>query len=496
MSASLGRITARLIQPAILPETAELIELINKNINPPTPLRAEEVYIGVMRLVSDEVNSFGGRFPAEEHERLARLLVDSPVLAAHRKDTLPVARTFHAEVEQHDGKSWVKSYFYWLKNSDEAETLKRNIDGGIYKECSIGFTFRFPECSLCGQDIRTCPHEPLRKYPVGTGGEEKIAYFNYRQIERVLETSLVYRGANPDTSIRRILSFARHLSPEPILQTPPENTLQPDAEYLVVPYYDALPVILTFHRGSVSLRRMNGESLSSDIGSRFSAPLTAMPVHAYGHLVGYRGKERCSLAQLERYLAGESSSVTRLEAKLFPPSGILVTKDTRTPPPYRMRLIRHRIVAGKSLPAAARTLATRRGVRYWRLGSDPLTSPGHRYMLPSEPVERKPRYRLTYPPHSAHAFLSFNDGERDMTLLIRQFHLPRLMKGGRFIADVVEKTPSGAARGALNGVVTSFTRQDEGRILTLTGALSGTFHLQPVKLDDRTRYLFYRRKDG
>jgi hypothetical protein len=75
-----------------------------------------------------------------------------------------------------------------------------NIDGGIYKECSIGFTFALPECSICGDDIRTCEHEPM-----GTYGDDQTCHFNYRKIERVLETSLVYRGAIPETGVTREL---------------------------------------------------------------------------------------------------------------------------------------------------------------------------------------------------------------------------------------------------------------------------------------------------
>ncbi|MGD8922838.1 MAG: hypothetical protein PVH24_06280, partial [Candidatus Zixiibacteriota bacterium] len=197
MNPSLGRITARLAEPTEKPPD-HLIDLLNDNINPPGALTDDDVYIRAMYIVSDEVNSYGGRFPIEEHERMAELLVDSPVMVGHRKDKLPVGRNFHAVLIDRDGKNWIKSYFYWLRKADGAASLKDNIDGGVYKECSVGFTFGLPECSICGKDIRLCPHEPFETY-AGRDGE-KSCYFNYRQIERVLETSLVYRGATPHTS--------------------------------------------------------------------------------------------------------------------------------------------------------------------------------------------------------------------------------------------------------------------------------------------------------
>jgi hypothetical protein len=55
-----------------------------------------------MFLISDQVNSYGGCFPSDEHEDLARLLIDSPVLVGHTKDKLPIARNFKAELVEKD----------------------------------------------------------------------------------------------------------------------------------------------------------------------------------------------------------------------------------------------------------------------------------------------------------------------------------------------------------------------------------------------------------
>ena len=174
----IGKITASLIEKGqSLPDG--LIDKINENIRPPEAIRPDDIYIRAMYLLSDEVNSYGGRFPVEEHDCIIRLLVDCPVLVGHRKDSLPIARTFYAEKEQRDGRNWVKVYFYWLKNSDKGEDLRKNIDGGIYKECSISFIFRFPECSICGSDIRDCRHRPFKKYDTEAGKQQE-AFFNYR----------------------------------------------------------------------------------------------------------------------------------------------------------------------------------------------------------------------------------------------------------------------------------------------------------------------------
>jgi hypothetical protein len=182
-----------------------LVGEINRRVKPPRPVTPDDVYIRAMYIVSDQVNSQGGRFAEEELDRLAELLVDSPVMVGHKRDSLPVARNFKAEKVVIDGRTWIRSYFYWMKESDGAEDLKNNIDGGIYKECSISFLFRFPECSICGKDIRECRHIPFQEYEVSPGSKE-IAHFKYRGIEKVLETSLVFRGSVPDTRITDKLS--------------------------------------------------------------------------------------------------------------------------------------------------------------------------------------------------------------------------------------------------------------------------------------------------
>jgi len=198
----------------------ELVFLINSRIQPPKPVTKEEIFVRTMFLVSEEINTYGGRFPLEELHHLTGLVIDSPVMVGHTKEKLPIARNFKAEVVQKDERNWVKVWFYWLKSSKDALSLKENIDHGIYKECSLGFVFEFPECSICGEDMRKCQHVPLKSYPVekGQGSEVKeqegrdqfpvssvqekeVAYFNYRNITRVLETSLVYRGAVPNTSM-------------------------------------------------------------------------------------------------------------------------------------------------------------------------------------------------------------------------------------------------------------------------------------------------------
>ncbi len=198
--------SARLIgclaaQPSqtVADDTALLVAAINTHVQPPEPIKPNQVHVRSLRLLSDAVNDHGGRFPVDEHDRLCELLVDSPVLIGHDRARLPIARNFVARRVRDDHGQWVQVWFYWMR-TPEGDRLAADIDGGVVKEGSIGFEFRRPECSVCGQDIRTCEHIPGREYTDATGAAQ-ITHYEYRDIARVLETSLVYRGATPGTRL-------------------------------------------------------------------------------------------------------------------------------------------------------------------------------------------------------------------------------------------------------------------------------------------------------
>ncbi|MCK4607480.1 MAG: hypothetical protein KAU35_09310 [candidate division Zixibacteria bacterium] len=499
MNVTLGRITARLADPTE-PVADNLVDLINRNINPPTPVSASDVFMRVMYVVSDEVNSFGGRFPPEEHTRLAQLLVDSPVIVGHRKDKLPIARNFHAEVVSRQGQSWVKSYFYWLKSAEGSENLRENIDGGIYKECSIGFTFQFPECSICGKDIRTCQHEPFAEYD--EGASRLVCHFNYRQIERVLETSLVYRGAVPDTSVTKVagLGGGEAATKDPVRADVSTyindlTCLDNEQMYLVTPFYEGLSVTAELTGEALCMRRTSGESLPPRVTERFGALGFPAGSAIPGQLVAYRGKERLSREQLEKYLAGRSTPVSRLELKLFPRDDLDLSRLSKNDLPDRMSVIRHRIVRVAGVDAAARSLMTRRGVRLWPLDKLPAAFCGYRY----RPADgSKSVYTVTIL-DGDHCRLSFTDGKCNRRFVIRQFSQARLARGARFIADAADDPPkSTSAVGSENqhGQLLALTQREGSYHLTLSGILNGRFVLRPMRLGGSERYLFYRTTTG
>jgi hypothetical protein len=309
----------------------ELVCLINSRIKPPKPVSKEDIFIRTMFLVSDEVNSYGGRFPLDELVKISNLVIDSPVMVGHTKEKLPIARNFKAEVVPKGSANWLKVWFYWLKNAKDASSLKENIDHGIYKECSLGFVFEFPQCSICGEDMRKCSHIPFKSYQTEEG--ERQAYFNYRNVARVLETSMVYRGAVPNTSMSDELGLHRrpgtriesedlgspkHPAQERIHKTRPPEFIPPTkpkksgsvsneifhledfsslcGEFLIEPKYDGIRVQIHKRGEVVKILTELGQAIENKL-PRLVAEILQNPQEDFildGELVKYKGNSRLS----------------------------------------------------------------------------------------------------------------------------------------------------------------------------------------------------------
>ena len=170
------------------------LDLIHRLPNPPlTPLKEEDIYVRRCRLAGEVIDSHGGCFRGEDLPRLLQLTWGAPTLIGHARQTLGIGRFFGGRIEEYEGRKYIVPKFYWLKAHSQAEDLRINLDGGIYNEASIAFTFKIPTCSICGNDIRRCDHWPGEEY------DSKQCYFYYDGIERVMEGSIVYRGATPGT---------------------------------------------------------------------------------------------------------------------------------------------------------------------------------------------------------------------------------------------------------------------------------------------------------
>jgi len=172
------------------------MEQINALSNPPLlPLTADDIHIRRCRLAGDAVDSQYGCFRRHDLPKVLDLTHGAPALIGHNRLSIPVARFFGGSVEEHEGHHYIVPKFYWPKAHSSAEDFRVLLDAGIIAEASIAFSFDKPSCSICGKDIRECEHEPGAHYGL------KLCHYYYDGIDRVLEGSFVYRGAEPGTGI-------------------------------------------------------------------------------------------------------------------------------------------------------------------------------------------------------------------------------------------------------------------------------------------------------
>ncbi len=177
------------------PDNAHLAQINSLPSPPLAELRDDDVHVRRCRLAGDAVDSHFGCFRTHDLERLLALTHGAPALVGHNRAGIPVARFFGGAIEEHAGHRYIVPCFFWPKAHSQAEDFRVLLDTAIISEASIAFTFEKPSCSICARDIRECEHEPGGFY-----GLKQCHYF-YDGIDRVLEGSFVYRGAQPGTGI-------------------------------------------------------------------------------------------------------------------------------------------------------------------------------------------------------------------------------------------------------------------------------------------------------
>lgn len=246
-----------------------LVEEINRVIKPALAASADSVYIGVLLAASNQVNAQGGCFASEELAQLAELVIDAPIMIGHKKDELPIGRIFKGEIISRAGTPWLRAFFYWHRAQARAEEIKTGIDAGIYKECSLGFLYAKPECGICRADMRTCRHRVNEV--VRLGSRDIKAFYYYKQLERVLEISLVYRGAVAGTSVSTLQAAEAE-------QTQPKLSTLTGRFQLFADRANFAILAITFAKQTHYLRLVNFSRSGGADGRRLRAEeLTATP---------------------------------------------------------------------------------------------------------------------------------------------------------------------------------------------------------------------------
>jgi hypothetical protein len=149
---------------------AEDLEAINRLTR--RTLTAEEVYTFAVRLCDNDIDRDGERFADETLDQLAELFVGAPGVFDHQWSARgQSARIYKAQVvdepavQTADGRPyrWLKGWAYMIRTEDNA-ALMAEIDGGIKREVSVGCAVEATLCSVCGQPLGSCEHQPGEEY--------------------------------------------------------------------------------------------------------------------------------------------------------------------------------------------------------------------------------------------------------------------------------------------------------------------------------------------
>lgn len=489
MDTNFGKLTATL-QDTEINKISSLVEILNNNIKPAVKIREDDIHIRCMYIVSEELNSYGGKFPLEELHRIKDLIVDSPVLIGHKKDQLPIGRNFHAEVVFKNNSHWVKSYFYWLKSSENANDLQKNIDGGVIKECSIGFTFEMPQCSICGSDIRNCRHEPFGMYV--KDGVSQSCFFYYNQIDKVLETSLVYRGAVQNTSIsNELLTQNEDTQVCSVESLHSLDTLDNQSTYLLMPLYIGLDILCTTTQNSIEIQSFEKKPIPKHIIRKYFRAYPKNLTNHLGQLIGYRGKERCSSEELQKYIHGEKSIVRRVELRLFPSDNILKT-DYKN-----IKVMRFKTVYKDEIDKFSKLIMTKDGVRIFPLHTIYPMHLGYLYnplrVNHKTAVDKNSEYVLTYG-GSQNAKLSIINEGTEVHFYIKRFNLKRMTEGKKFIAEKISVENSDLIKRTKynSGKLNFISHINDSWQIVLDGFHHNMIFIQPITLNGKEQYLLYQ----
>ncbi len=175
------------------------------------PLERQEFVAFTMDLCHDQVDRHFSRFPEEELVKINELTPGRPLMERHDvRGSLPRGTFFRSRLHRDEKHVSVRPDVYVLRTR-ENEGFILNIEGGVYRETSIGFSFQTPECSVCGKDLRTCDHVPGRSYG------DAACHYIMRNVLEVIEGSVVPSGSQgtrfvasePALNAERALEAAR-----------------------------------------------------------------------------------------------------------------------------------------------------------------------------------------------------------------------------------------------------------------------------------------------
>lgn len=214
----------------------EDLDLINQYAR--TPLTTEQVYTMKLTLCDNEIDRQYDQFSPEALKQLAALFIGKTVIFDHTWSAKgQSARIYSTEVETVDEKVTSNNQPYqrlialaYMLNLPVNAELIAQIDGGILKEGSVGFSNNKDTCSICGNAYYSddCTHVRGRTYT--ENGVNKICFVTLDGITDAYEFSFVAVPAQPAAGVTKSFKEGRTLSDSTMKKLKAARELRMQAE--------------------------------------------------------------------------------------------------------------------------------------------------------------------------------------------------------------------------------------------------------------------------
>lgn len=135
-------------------------------------LTSDDAYVFTIKLCDNDVDRDGERFTTESLKSLEKLFVGKTGIFDHNPSAKnQTARIFSCAVERVPSRKTaagddyfrLKARAYLPRTEGNAELIAA-LDSGIVKEVSVGCAVGKVLCSVCGEELRSCPHRKGETY--------------------------------------------------------------------------------------------------------------------------------------------------------------------------------------------------------------------------------------------------------------------------------------------------------------------------------------------
>lgn len=195
-------------------DAAADIDLINRYTL--RDLKPEEVFAFSVNLCDDQPDRDYERFDVRSLRKLATLFPGKPLIQDHERSAKnQQGRIYRAQVVQDGNINRLRASVYMVRTPGTEETIKQ-IEGGVLKEVSVGFSLKKLTCSICGKPmIRSwfsarCEneHEKGKEY----NGQTCLGIME--DPSDAFEVSFVAVPAQPEAGVTKGRAAGQQISPE------------------------------------------------------------------------------------------------------------------------------------------------------------------------------------------------------------------------------------------------------------------------------------------